>query len=476
MAVKEIFDWAERAPERTAAIHNGQVISYRMFAHSIALGRAYFARLGWIGAGFAAVAIHDLMDAWITIMALRSLGLTTIVIRSPAAVGALALPGLRGAVTSAAETWPDLARSCADHGVELLSVALGDETPLPLGTGPDHPWGGHILETSGTTGVAKKVLMDATFEDEYLRRRRELNGIDHRTIAAIFNFHTGTGVGYKAPINVWIVGGTVVLQDSGDLRETLRIPDLTHASMVPSMLLGVLATPPGSFPRQPAMKLAITGGTITQGQIDEAKARITPQLINGLGATESHSIALTDLNTPDDHRWHRLVPTSDVEIVDDDGKPVSVGEIGRLRVGTAGGPTGYLFDEAATRTFFKDGFFYTGDLALTRADGRIALQGRVSDVINMFGHKINPAPIEERLCEALGICGLCLFSMQDENGEEGLHAIIESPEVIDTQRLVDAFSVESLGRVHVYFVTGLPRNAMGKLMRQEAKAFVLRSL
>jgi len=88
MAVKEIFDWAERAPERTAAIHNGQVISYRMFAHSIALGRAYFARLGWIGAGFAAVAIHDLMDAWITIMALRSLGLTTIVIRSPAAVGA----------------------------------------------------------------------------------------------------------------------------------------------------------------------------------------------------------------------------------------------------------------------------------------------------------------------------------------------------------------------------------------------------
>jgi hypothetical protein len=50
------------------------------------------------------------------------------------------------------------------------------------------------------------------------------------------------------------------------------------------------------------MRLSATGGSITLSQIDAAKARITPQLYNGLGATESNIIASTALNTPDDHR------------------------------------------------------------------------------------------------------------------------------------------------------------------------------
>jgi acyl-coenzyme A synthetase/AMP-(fatty) acid ligase len=475
MAVREIFHWAERTPDQTAVIQDGGRISYGEFARSIAFARGYFVRLGWSGSGFVAVAIADLTTAWITMLALRSLGLTTIVLREPTGVGDLPLPGLR-VVTVPTETWPGLEQACAAHGIELLSVSPNNETPLPLDAGPDLPLGGHILETSGTTGTKKMVLMDPSFEGEYLRPRRELTGIDAESIVAVFNFHANTGVGHKAPTNVWTVGGAVVFQQSRDLRETLRIPGLTHASMVPSMLLGVLDTPAGSFPFQPAMKLSITGGTITQAQIDEAKARITPHLLNGLGATESHTIASTELNTPDDHRWHTIAPTSQVEIVGEDDRPVAVGEIGRLRIGAAGGPSGYLFDEEATRAHFKDGFFYTGDLAVARADGRIALHGRVTEVINMYGHKIAPAPIEDRLRETLGVGGVCLFSMQDENGEEGLHAIVETPTAIDAERLAVAFRAENFGDVRVHFVAALPRNAMGKLMRQQAKTAVLQSL
>src|SRR5262249_55570782 len=157
----------------------------------------------------------------------------------------------------------------------------------------------------------------------------------------------------------------------------------------------ILAQPEDAFPFSAVSEVGIGGGTITQREIDEAKRRIAPVLSNGLGATESHTIAITPIETPDDHRWHIPDPTSTVGIVDDDGRPVPCGEVGRLRVATDGGPTSYLGDEEATRTFFQDGFFYTGDLAIMREDGRIALMGRFTDVINVNGHKLQPAPIED---------------------------------------------------------------------------------
>ena len=118
---------------------------------------------------------------------------------------------------------------------------------------------------------------------------------------------------------------------------------------------------------------------MTQAEVDQAKARITKRLFNWLASTEVGCIASTHLETPDDHRWQRLAPGHVVEIVDEFDRPVPVGEIGRVRISTAGGPTNYLNDEPATRDFFKDSFFYPGDLAVIRSDGRMALQGRLTE-------------------------------------------------------------------------------------------------
>jgi acyl-coenzyme A synthetase/AMP-(fatty) acid ligase len=223
------------------------------------------------------------------------------------------------------------------------------------------------------------------------------------------------------------------------------------------------------------MGLSVTGGTITQSQIDLAKARITPHLYNGLGATEVNSFGYTAIESPDDHRWHRLVPDVEVQIVDEFDQPVRTGEVGRVRVTTAGGPTSYLHDAEATRAFFKDGFFYPGDLAVIRSDGRIALQGRVTDVINLRGEKISPAPKEDFLREALGVGGVCLFSMQDDDGEEELHVIIEAPSPLPAEQITSLLRRElgEFGRAQVHYVRVLPRNDMGKLLRQAARTLVL---
>ena len=244
--------------------------------------------------------------------------------------------------------------------------------------------------------------------------------------------------------------------------------------MTPQLLAQVLAAPAGTFTRNDEMRLAIGAGASLQRDIDQAKSRITPHLFSYIASTETGLYAFTPLETAEDLKWHRLVPGARlVEMVDESDRPMPTGEIGRIRVSTAGGPTGYLNDEAATRTFFKDGFFYPGDLAIMRSDGRMALQGRSTDVINVRGLKMSPAPIEARLSERLGVSGVCLFTMPDDNGLDVIHVVIESPKKIDTEQLIAAVKQELPGAFHranFYFFAALPRSELGKVLRQAVRA------
>jgi len=466
MVTRQIFEWAEKTPERTALEYNGEPWSYRGFAAAIAAARGHFQRRGIFGDGVAVMAVGHLRDFWVFSLALRSLGLTTIAVHPAEALSSLRLNGVRCVVASASEHWPGLADRCAGRGWPLVSAV--SEGEAPLGLNGAQPVGGHILRTSGTTGEYKMLLFEPALEAEYLRLRRVVSGMNQDSVTNLFEFGGWTGVGHKAPSNAWTVGAIIVFHQGLEPHLVLRRQGITNSTVVPGTLAAILAQPEGAFPRSETMKLSIIGGTVTQAQIDEAKARITPNLYNGLGSTESHVIADTPLNTPDDHRWHRLVPSSIVQLVDAFDQPVPVGQVGRVRVGSQGGPTRYLDDEEATKAFFRDGFFYPGDLAVMREDGRIALQGRVTEVININGHKISPAPIEDRLREALGVTGVCLLSMQNDRGEEELHLVIEAATPVDTATLAGVLRAElhGLPGVHVRYASALPRNAMGKVLRQ----------
>jgi acyl-coenzyme A synthetase/AMP-(fatty) acid ligase len=274
------------------------------------------------------------------------------------------------------------------------------------------------------------------------------------------------------------VGGTTLIEHGREPYRALLNPRITHGVVTPSILDSILAAPADAYARNDAMQLAVTGGAMTHRQIEHAKARITPRLFALLGSTETGSFAYTPLETEEDRRWHRLLPGRVIEIVSDSGRPVSTGEIGRVRVSTKGGHTGYLGDEAATKSHFKDGYFYPGDLAITRSDGRIALQGRSTDVINLGGDKVLPGPIEDRLCELLGVSGACLFSMQNTGGEEELYVVIETATPIDAARMRSALNqaLKAYPRTHIRSVPSLPRNQMGKVIRQAVRDQVTASL
>ena len=481
MITQMIFDWAKQTPDRIAIIYDGRPWSYRSFAQFIALARGYFVRRGFSGPGYAVLAVYNLMDFWILSLALRSLGLTTVAVGSAGGVGMLGLPNVRCVVTTPLETWVDLDGICTELGLPLLSVSLAGETAL----GPEvleapHPLGGHILHTSGTTGIYKKVLMSPACDAELLQFHVELFGLNEHTLLSVFNFRPWIGLAYKWTASAWSVGGAVGIEQEREPYQALLDSGITHAVLNPGKLDDILAAPRNTFARNDTLQVAVGGGAVTRMQAEQAKARITPRLFNYVASTEAGVIAFTPLDNPEDNRWHQLVPGRMVEIVDETDRPVPTGKTGRVRVSTAGGPTGYLHDEAATRAFFKDGFFYPGDLAVIRSDGRVALQGRVTDVINIRGEKISPASIEDRLGELFGVSGVCLFSTQNDSGEEEIHVVIETPTPIDSGQLTAAFDqVQELRGFqlgHVHQVAALARNPIGKVLRQAVRAQAIASL
>src|SRR5207247_646883 len=89
------------------------------------------------------------------------------------------------------------------------------------------------------------------------------------------------------------------------------------------------------------------------------------QLLNGYGLTETTSAVVTNVGAefaarPDSVGRPNL--TADVRVVEADGTPVGVGEVGELCFRSPQVVKGYWNDEAATKASFEDGWFHSGDI------------------------------------------------------------------------------------------------------------------
>ena len=97
-------------------------------------------------------------------------------------------------------------------------------------------------------------------------------------------------------------------------------------------------------------------------------------------------------------------PIYDVDIVDENGKSVGIGEVGEIVVNVSKGMpcglfTGYYGDKAKTDEVLHDGFYHTGDTAWRDEDGFYWYVGRVDDVIKSSGYRIGPFEIESVIME-----------------------------------------------------------------------------
>jgi acyl-coenzyme A synthetase/AMP-(fatty) acid ligase len=481
MITNRIYEWARAHPTKTAMIHNDRLYSYAVFARAIEATKNFFDNQNLLAGRTAIVLINNLADAWIVVLGLRSIGLDTICVSSLKVAKALNVRDVICIVLTEAEEaihnlegpiWADTAIIAVPRAI-YANINTGD-IPRPANGTP--PFGGHILYTSGTTGSYRKILEDGSVEEQRNVFWANCESFDSNTVHFLANFAPWTITGFVRPSAIWHAGGCVVFDQFPGVSLRFLRHGVTHAVFVTPMLNSLLELRDVSTDLIAAFQLHIVGGFLPLALAERAVERLTKNVTVIYGATEHTSRMRSRFRTKEDLHWLSPDIDSGFEIADENGNECSMGEEGQLRVLLRDiDATSYLDDEEASGNFFRDGYFYSGDMAVRRADGRIRVLGRVADVLNLQGQKIAAAPVEQKIQEFLGVNAVCLFSLLSDDGKEELVVAIEATKVPPKPKL-DKISHEfkSFERVRFEVLREFPRAEAGmqKIKRTELRKVI----
>ncbi|KEQ24259.1 class I adenylate-forming enzyme family protein [Paenibacillus tyrfis] len=125
-----------------------------------------------------------------------------------------------------------------------------------------------------------------------------------------------------------------------------------------------------------------------------------------------------------------------------------------------------------TNAAIKEGWLYTGDIAYRDEDGYIYIVDRKKDVIISGGMNIYPREVEEVLAKHDAVLESCVVGVPHEEWGETVKAVLVLKENV-TEKELCAFAAEHLAKFkcpRIYsFVDELPRNASGKILKQQVK-------
>lgn len=154
------------------------------------------------------------------------------------------------------------------------------------------------------------------------------------------------------------------------------------------------------------------------------------------------------------------------KIVDESGDEVEQGAVGELCVKGSGVMTCYYNDPEATASALKDGWLYTGDMAMQDEDGFIFLVDRKKDVIISGGENIYPVQIENFLSAYEKVKDVAVIGLADRRLGEITGAIISIKEGMTcTEDEINQYCKElpRYKRPKKIIFAEVPRNATGKI-------------
>jgi acyl-CoA synthetase (AMP-forming)/AMP-acid ligase II len=203
----------------------------------------------------------------------------------------------------------------------------------------------------------------------------------------------------------------------------------------------------------------------------------------GYGMTEAPTAVTSADGTPSAKPGlcGKALPQIEIQVLDEDERPVPAGEMGEICVGPArkgewaGVYTpmlGYWNRPDATAEALKGGLYHTGDVGLLEADGTLYIRGRRNELILRGGANVYPAEVERVLGEHPAVAAVAVFGLPDERLGERVVAVVqrETGASVDEAALVGHVRGE-LARYktpdQIRFVDDMPRNAMNKIVKRE---------
>lgn len=337
-----------------------------------------------------------------------------------------------------------------------------------------------IIYTSGTTGRAKGAMINHKGLVELSENMQEAWKLSSRDIF-LHSLPLSHGHGLIALQIGLYVGATIILDKKFDAEEVWNTIEKEHCTVfmgVPTMYRRMLdawkklTTKPDIC----SMRLFVCGSAPLSGDLfDQFRDNVGYTILERYGTTEALLIAT---NPYEDHlRKANSVgyPFRGVAIrvVDDSGNDVTPGNIGEIYVKGGNWFNGYWKDEEKTKASFAGEWFKTGDRGYQDPeDGlRLYLVGRATEMIISGGYNVYPKEVENVLEKHPAVREAAVISLFDRDFGECVTAVVVTKEglEIDEQEL-QAFCKNELASYKcpkkVIFVSELPRNTMGKIMKR----------
>ena len=383
----------------------------------------------------------------------------------------------------------DCAAGTGQQDYETLLQSPPDELHFPQGEDEDTTV---IMFTAGTTGVPKGVQLSHNSFASYLLSTviPADPEVEETNLLAVPLYHIA---GLQAALAAIYGGRTLAIMRQFEPEEWLTLAQecrANRAMLVPTMLKRLMDYP--DFRRFDLSSLnVITYGAAPMPLpvIRQAIAEFPGvRFINAFGQTETAS-TITML-PPEDHeldgtpqevetKLRRLTsigkPLEDVEvmIVDEEGNPVTTGEVGEIVARGSRMMKGYWQQEAATDETLRSGWVYTGDLAYQDEDSYIYLAGRAKDFIKRGGEMISPEEVEQVLASHPQVEEAAIIGVPDlEWGEEVRALVVRRSEQLNATELIEHCSQRLAGFKRprsVIFIDRLPRNVMGKVLKRDLR-------
>jgi malonyl-CoA/methylmalonyl-CoA synthetase len=336
-----------------------------------------------------------------------------------------------------------------------------------------------ILYTSGTTGRAKGAMLSHTnlasnsvTLAEYWRFTR-----DDVLLHALPIFHTH---GLFVATHLALISGASMLFlprfDAGQVIGLL--PRATAMMGVPTFYTRLLDRADFTADLVKHMRVFISGSAPLLAETHRAFSDRT-----GKAIVERYGMTETTMNSSNPYDGDRRagtvgfpLPGVEIRIADPEtGAPLVTGEIGMVEVRGPNVFQGYWqMPEKTAAEFRADGFFITGDLGKLDESGYLSIVGRGKDLIISGGFNVYPKEVETEIDQIDGVVESAVIGLPHADFGEGVAAVVVAqPNAALTEAEIQAHLAERLARFkqpkRIFFVTDLPRNAMGKVQKNELR-------
>jgi long-chain acyl-CoA synthetase len=226
------------------------------------------------------------------------------------------------------------------------------------------------------------------------------------------------------------------------------------------------------------LKLAVAGGMAVQHVVAHRWKQMTGvPLVEGYGLTETAPVSIANPVTIDE--WSGQIgvplPSTDAAILDDDGRPVALGDVGEICVRGPQVMKGYWNrPEESAHVFTADGWLRTGDMGVMDEWGSIRITDRKKDMIVVSGFKVFPNEIEDVLTSHPGVLEAAAIGVRDDRSGETVKVVVlrKDPALTEAELLAHCkqhLTGYKMPRIVEFRSEPLPKTNIGKILRRELR-------